>query len=174
MVAKHGGQIIESTPEARQADRGPTLRNMLVKSTCLALGATHDRLVRIFPDMTRFEISSPFRIRHRRNARESRIGNDLRWAGAIVLAGILVSNISTRELRAQDQPPIAGSPGTPPLKGTPATDDNMPAESKPGGTRPTTPAPEPARPGPEAEKHGAKMALPDAPAEKMAPPIKDK
>jgi hypothetical protein len=73
-------------------------------------------------------------------------------------------------LRAQNE-----TPGTPPLKGTPAPDDNnKPAESKPGGTRPTDPAPEPAHPAPEAEKKGAKQALPPAPAEKIAPPIKEK
>lgn len=49
-----------------------------------------------------------------------------------------------------------------------------PAESKPGGTRPTTPAPEPARPDPEARKQGAPAALPPAPAEKTAPPIERK
>jgi hypothetical protein len=84
------------------------------------------------------------------------------------VAGILVSNFSPGELQAQDRPPIAGSPGTPPLKGAPATDDNKPADSKPGGTRPTTPAPEPAQPGPEAEKQGANDVLPPAPAEKLA------
>ncbi len=44
----------------------------------------------------------------------------------------------------------------------------------PGGARPTTPAPEPAQPSAEAQKDGAKPALPPAPAEKVAPPIKDK
>ena len=57
---------------------------------------------------------------------------------------------------------------------TPATDPAKPAESKPGGTRPTNPAPEPAHPDPEAQKQGAKAALPLAPAEKIAPPIKEK
>ncbi len=53
-------------------------------------------------------------------------------------------------------------------------DSTTPAESKPGGTRPTTPAPEPARPDVEAQKDGAKAALPPAPAEKVAPAMKDK
>lgn len=57
---------------------------------------------------------------------------------------------------------------------TPAADPAKPAESKPGGTRPTNPAPEPAHPDPEAQKQGAKAALPLAPAEKIAPPIKEK
>jgi hypothetical protein len=130
--------------------------------------------------MTQLETSSSLRNRRRSDARDLRlskwtfrIGKDLRLARAMVLAVVLVSNLSLGQLRAQNQQPIADSPGTPPLQGTPATDDNKPAESKPGGTRPTTPAPEPARPGSEAEKQGVRTALPPAPAEKTAPPIKD-
>ena len=64
---------------------------------------------------------------------------------------------------------------TQPLQGTPAPDDQSktPAESKPGGERPTTPPPEPARPDPQTQGV-AKPALPPAPAEKIAPPIKEK
>ena len=62
-----------------------------------------------------------------------------------------------------------------PLQSSPSpSQENAPAPSKPGGQRPTTPAPEPARPDPQAQKEGAKAALPPAPAEKMAPPIKEK
>ena len=61
-----------------------------------------------------------------------------------------------------------------PLQGAVSQNDNKPAESKPGGTRPTNPAPEPARPAPEAERQGAKAALPPAPAEKIGPPIEKK
>jgi hypothetical protein len=39
MVVKHGDQIVENAQEARQAERGPTVRNMLVASTCLAIVA---------------------------------------------------------------------------------------------------------------------------------------
>lgn len=39
MVAKHGDQIVENAQEARQAERGPTVRNMLVASACLAIVA---------------------------------------------------------------------------------------------------------------------------------------
>lgn len=51
---------------------------------------------------------------------------------------------------------------------------SAPAESKPGGARPTTPAPEPATPDSDAQKAGAPTALPPAPAEKTAPPINTK
>ena len=63
---------------------------------------------------------------------------------------------------------------TQPSQDTPAIapgKDNGPAESKPGGTRPTTPAPEPATPDADAQKVGAKPALPPAPAEKIGEPI---
>ena len=63
---------------------------------------------------------------------------------------------------------------TQPLQASPPETQNKPAESKPGGERPTTPAPEPARPDAEAQKAGAQPALPPAPAEKTAAPIQEK
>lgn len=33
MVEKHGEQIVQTTREARQAERGPSIRNVLVIST---------------------------------------------------------------------------------------------------------------------------------------------
>ena len=39
MVSKRDGQIIETTQQARQAERGPTVRNLLVASTSLAIVA---------------------------------------------------------------------------------------------------------------------------------------
>jgi hypothetical protein len=88
---------------------------------------------------------------------------DLLLAATLVVVGLVISAISLTELRAE-RPRLAQAtqPSSPP------------AESKPGGTRPTTPAPEPARPDAEAQKEGAKPALPSAPAEKIAPPIKEK
>jgi hypothetical protein len=37
MPIERDGQIIESAREARQAERGPTVRNVLVASTSLAI-----------------------------------------------------------------------------------------------------------------------------------------
>ncbi len=104
------------------------------------------------------------------------IERDLKLAAALIAAGLIVSGLSLAEPVARDRQQVAQAPpGTPPLQGTPASEDNnKPAESKPGGTRPTTPAPEPARPDPQAQQEGAKAALPPAPPEKIAPPIKDK
>jgi len=94
------------------------------------------------------------------------LGRDM-WLGAmLVIAGVAISGLSIAKIRTNDRMHVAQAP-TP----SPST---TPAESKPGGTRPTTPAPEPATPKPEAQKEGAKPALPPAPAEKVAPPIKER
>jgi len=101
------------------------------------------------------------------------------WLAALLLtAGLAIAGLSLAKLAAQSEPQMAQATGTPgqPLQATPSPQpsSDKPAESTPGGTRPTTPAPEPAQPSAEAQKEGAKPALPPAPAEKMAPPIKDK
>ncbi len=98
---------------------------------------------------------------------------ELLLAFVLVAAGLAISVISLAEIAAEKR--VDTAQATQPLQGAPATDqDNKPAESKPGGERPTTPAPQPARPDPEAQASGAKPVLPPAPAEKVAPPIKDK
>jgi hypothetical protein len=94
-------------------------------------------------------------------------------AATLVAAGLLTSGLSLAEIKARDAQQLAQA--TSPLQGSPAPAENTtPAESKPGGTRPTTPAPEPARPDAEAQKGGANAALPPAPAEKVAPAMKEK
>jgi hypothetical protein len=109
------------------------------------------------------------------------IRRDKGLAAALIAAGTLMAGISLAMLIVREPERMAQAvqgttqgmtPGTPPLQGTPAPESsNTPAESKPGGTRPTTPAPEPAHPNPQAQNEGVKPALPPAPAEKMAPPI---
>jgi hypothetical protein len=84
-----------------------------------------------------------------------------------------MSGVALIELSARDPQQMVQA--TPPLQSSPPGDqNNKPAESKPGGDRPTTPAPEPARPDTQAQKEGAQPVLPPAPAEKVAPPIRDK
>jgi hypothetical protein len=110
------------------------------------------------------------------------LGKDLVLASAMVMVGLTVSGLALTKLRATHDPQVAQA--TPPLQSSPPSDQDKsdqdksdqdkPAESKPGGTRPTTPAPEPARPDSQAQQQGAKAALPPAPAEKVAPPIKDR
>jgi len=97
---------------------------------------------------------------------------DWLMAVALIAAGTAIAAFSLAEIRAnstqfaQATQPAPSSP--------PEAQKDVPAESKPGGTRPTTPAPEPARPDPQAQKAGAQPALPPAPAEKTAPPIKER
>ena len=94
----------------------------------------------------------------------TQLGRDMWLAAMLVVAGVAISGFSLTQIRANDRMHLAQAP----------TPSPTPAESTPGGTRPTTPAPEPAQPKPEAQKEGVKAALPPAPAEKVAPPIKDK
>jgi hypothetical protein len=97
---------------------------------------------------------------------------ELLIAGSLFAAGALVTGLSLLQIRAENR--LQMTQATPPLQGTPSDNQNKtPAEAKPGGERPTTPAPEPARPDPQTQG-AAKPALPPAPAEKMAPPIRDK
>jgi hypothetical protein len=106
------------------------------------------------------------------NDRKRRV--DLLIASAMLVSGLTLSGFSTASIISRT-PNVRVAQATPPLQGTPApADSNKPAESKPGGTRPTTPAPEPARPDTQAQQEGAKPALPPAPPEKMAPPIQQK
>jgi hypothetical protein len=106
------------------------------------------------------------------------IRRDKGLAAALLAVGTLMAGISLAALVVRDPQQMAQvvqrtSPGTPPLQGTPAPESGTkPAEAKPGGMRPTTPAPE--RPDPQAQNEGVKPALPAAPAERMATPIKEK
>ncbi|MBH5400621.1 hypothetical protein HZZ13_22895 [Bradyrhizobium sp. CNPSo 4010] len=104
-----------------------------------------------------------------------RLKLNLTIAGALFAAGVAVSVVSLAQIRAESRTQLAQA--TPPLQGTPSDEQSkVPAEAKPGGDRPTTPAPEPARPEPQTQgtAGAAKPALPPAPAEKIAPPIEKK
>jgi hypothetical protein len=92
-------------------------------------------------------------------------------AGGLALTGVSLMQLSARQESsrremAQATQPVQDKPPIPSGK-----DGGSPAESKPGGTRPTTPAPEPATPDADAQKAGAVPALPSAPAEKMGEPV---
>jgi hypothetical protein len=94
---------------------------------------------------------------------------DFLLASALVATGLVVSGLSVTQLVARN-PQMAQA--TQPLQASPPAEPNAaPAESKPGGDRPTTPAPEPARPA-AGQTTGAAPALPQAPAEKTGEPIK--
>jgi uncharacterized iron-regulated membrane protein len=92
---------------------------------------------------------------------------------ALIMAGMAISALAVGEIRAtKPEPQLAQA--TQPQQSSPPEKKDVPAESRPGGTRPTTPAPEPARPDPDAQKSGAQPALPPAPAEKTGPPVKER
>lgn len=97
-------------------------------------------------------------------------------AGTMVVMGLLVAGLSLAQLPSRNsqmaqvaQPAPVDSPSPQ----VPATKDSGPADSTPGGVRPTTPAPEPARPDESAQKAGSAPALPAAPAEKIGDPVQN-
>ena len=104
------------------------------------------------------------------NKRKYAYRRDMIFASAMVAAGLAISGLSLIELLARGPQQIAQA--TQPLQPSSASEAPPPAESKPGGVRPTTPAPQPARPDDEVQKAGVTPALPPAPAEKTAAPIK--
>jgi hypothetical protein len=108
-----------------------------------------------------------------RPERDGAYTKDLLLAVVLIVLGLVMIGLSLAQLDARDD---RMAQATHPLQApsTPAPQSSPPAESKPGGERPTTPAPEPARPDIEAQKAGAKPALPPAPAEKTGEPIKEK
>ena len=99
--------------------------------------------------------------------------NDLLLASVMVAAGFALSGLSLAVIVVHD-PQMAQA--TQPLQSTPGaeTKPSAPAEPMTTGTRPSEISPQPARPDAEAQKQGATPALPLAPAEKTAPPIKER
>jgi hypothetical protein len=100
---------------------------------------------------------------------------DFMFAVAMVTAGLVIAGLSLTQLKARAPQHLAQA--TQPLQSTPGSETKpsaVPAEPVTTGTRPAAVPPEPARPDPDAQKAGAAPALPPAPAEKIAPPIKDK
>jgi hypothetical protein len=104
------------------------------------------------------------------------VGKKGAWlvAAALIATGTAISALALAEIRANRTPSELAQATEQVPSSPPAVQKDVPAESKPGGTRPTTPAPEPARPDLDAQKAGAQPALPPAPAEKTAPPIREK
>jgi hypothetical protein len=96
---------------------------------------------------------------------------DLLIATLLLVSGLALSSISLIKIANSD---VHLAQATQPLQSSPPVVSDKPADSKPGGERPTTPAPEPAHPNVQAQKEGTKPALPPAPAEKIAPPIQQK
>lgn len=96
------------------------------------------------------------------------------FAAMLVAAGLAITVLSLAQIRAGDPPQLAQA--TPPLQSTPGAETKpaAPADPVTTGTRPSNVPPEPARPDADAQKSGAQPALPPAPAEKTAPPIRER
>ena len=104
---------------------------------------------------------------------------DMLLASALIVAGLAVSTLALTAISSRDSQQIAQA--TPPTQSTPGaeTKPSAPAEKPPAepgttGQRPSDIPPQPARPDPDAQKAGAQPALPPAPAEKVAPPIRER
>jgi hypothetical protein len=102
---------------------------------------------------------------------ERTLKRELLIAALLLVSGLALSGISLIKIVNTD---VHLAQATQPLQASPPDVSDKPAESKPGGERPTTPAPEPAHPTSETKGEAVKPALPPAPAEKIAPPIQQK
>ena len=99
---------------------------------------------------------------------------DMLMACALVASGLAISGLSLAKLSA---PGLEFAQATQPLQSAPDAETKPSAPAEPattGAARPTVIPPEPARPDAEAQKAGAQPALPPAPAEKTAAPIKER
>ena len=96
------------------------------------------------------------------------------FAAMLVAAGLAITVLSLAQIRAGDPQQLAQA--TPPLQSTPGAETKQAAPADPvtTGTRPSNVPPEPARPDADAQKSGAQPAMPPAPAEKTAPPIRER
>ena len=99
--------------------------------------------------------------------------NDLLLASVMVAAGISLSGLSLAVIAVHD-PQMAQA--TQPLQSSPGaeTRPSAPADPASTGTRPAEVAPQPAHPEAGAQTTGVAPALPPAPPEKIAPPIKER
>jgi hypothetical protein len=100
---------------------------------------------------------------------------DMMAASALIAVGLVVSALALTEIMTGDSMQIAQA--TPPTQSTPGAETKPtgpPPEPPTTGQRPSDVPPQPARPDPDAQKQGAQPALPPAPAEKVAPPIREK
>ena len=98
---------------------------------------------------------------------------ELLLASVLVAGGLSISGISLERLASQR---TQMAQATPPLQSTPGneTKPSVPDDHKTTGTRPAEIAPQPAQPNAEAQRAGVQPALPQAPAEQVGPPIKER
>ena len=95
------------------------------------------------------------------------------WLVVLALLAAAIPALALGEIKASKRQLAQATP-QPQQQSTPPTKNDVPAESKPGGTRPTTPAPEPANPDTDAQEKVGQPVQPQRPAEKYGPPIREK
>jgi hypothetical protein len=100
----------------------------------------------------------------KRDLREALLLASIMVAGGLVISGLSLAEIAHNPQMAQATQPLQSTPGAETKPSAPATT----------GTRPAELAPQPAHPDAQAQKDGVTPALPPAPAEKIAPPIKER
>jgi hypothetical protein len=107
------------------------------------------------------------------NDRKRGYRNDLLLASVMVAAGISLSGLSLAAIAVRD---LQVAQATQPLQSSPDAESrpSAPAEPATTGSRPAEIAPQPAHPDAQAQKDGVTPALPPAPAEKTAAPIKER
>lgn len=103
---------------------------------------------------------------------KSTAAGDIAFGLTVAAAGLVIVAVSFAHLGNKPHV-LAQATQTTPVQTAPA-DVPKAAPAEPGGTRPTTPSPEPARPDADAQKAGATPALPPAPAEKTGEPIPER
>jgi hypothetical protein len=98
------------------------------------------------------------------------------WLASLMIAAGLAISVGAMTVLTSTRDPLQIAQVTPPTQSTPGaeTKPSVPAEPGTTGQRPADTPPQPARPDPDAQKAGAQPALPPAPAEKVAPPIREK
>src|SRR3954464_11309622 len=106
--------------------------------------------------------------------RQREYRREMLLASALIAAGLAISALALTVLNTRD--PLQIAQATQPTKSPRGAKTNPPSPSEPAttGQRPSDIPPQPARPDPDAQKAGAQPALPPAPAEKVAPPIREK
>jgi len=98
------------------------------------------------------------------------------WLASLMIAAGLAISVAAMSVLTSTRDPLQIAQVTPPTQSTPGAESKPPAPAEPAttGQRPSDIPPQPARPDQDAQKAGAQPALPPAPAEKVAPPIREK
>jgi hypothetical protein len=106
--------------------------------------------------------------------RQREYRREMLLASLLIAGGLAISAFTLTVLNTTK--PLHMAQATHPTQSTPGAETKPSAPSEPGttGQRPSDIPPQPARPDPDAQKAGAQPALPPAPAEKIAPPIREK